>query len=105
MQNLNAGLSKMRNACGMGVLAYHWDAMEYLCSPNNYVSRASLDSRLPFEDFGGETPDISMIQFKFWDLMFYRNCTDKVAKVLMHPERFVGFAWVIGDPMKFRVLQ
>ena len=27
IQNLKAGLIKIRNACGVGVLAYHWEVM------------------------------------------------------------------------------
>ena len=64
IQNLKAGLIKIRNACGVGVLAYHWEAMDYLCILNNYVARVSLGNRLPFEAFWGETPNISMIRFK-----------------------------------------
>ena len=70
VQNLKDGLSKIRNACGVGVLAYQWEAMEYLCSLNIYVARVSIENRLPFESFWGETPDISMIQFKFWDPVY-----------------------------------
>ena len=79
--------------------------MEYLCGINNYIAQARLGNRLPFEAFWGETPDISMIQFKLWDPVYYRNWTDKAGKVLMHPGRFIGFAWIIGDPMTFRLLQ
>ena len=79
--------------------------MEYLCSLNNYVARESLGNRLPFESFWGEMPDISMIWFKLWELVFYRNWTNKTGKVLMHPGRFVWFAWGIGNPMTFKVLQ
>ena len=70
IQKLKASLSKIRNACGEGVVAYHWEAMEYLCDINNYIARASLVNRLPFEAFWGETPDISMIRFKFWDPVY-----------------------------------
>ena len=90
---------------GLGVLAYHFEAMEYLYDINNYVSRMSLGNRLPFELFWGETPDISMIRFKFWETVYYRNWTNKAGKVLMHPRRCVGFAWNIGDPLNFKVLQ
>ena len=64
IQNFKDSLSKIRNACGVGVLAYHWEAMDYLCILNNYVARVSLGNRLPFEAFWGETPNISMIRFK-----------------------------------------
>ena len=51
--------------------------MEYLFDIDNYVSWASLGNRLPFEAFWRETPDISMILFKFWEPVYYRNWTDK----------------------------
>ena len=73
IQNLKAGLNKIRNACGAQVLHYHWEAMECLCSLNNYVARASLGNQLPYEAFWGETPDISMIRFKFWEPVYYQN--------------------------------
>ena len=46
-----------------------------------------------------------MIWFKFWELVYYRNWMDKASKVLMHPRRFMGFAWDICDSMTFKVLQ
>ena len=46
-----------------------------------------------------------MIQFKFWEPMYYRNWTKTASKVLMHPGRFMGFAWDVGNPIKFKVLQ
>ena len=51
IKNFKSGLSKIRNAFGTGVLAYHCKAMDYLCSINNHVSRGSLRNRLPFETF------------------------------------------------------
>ena len=35
IKNLKASLNKIRNACGTGVLAYHCEAMAYLCDINN----------------------------------------------------------------------
>ena len=66
IQNLKDGLSKIRNACGTEVLAYHCEEMNYLCSINNHVDRASLGNQLLFKAFWGDTPDISIIWFKFW---------------------------------------
>ena len=64
IQKLKAGLNKIRNACGTGVLAYDCETMEYLCDVNNYVVRSSFNNNLIYEAFWGETPDISMIRFK-----------------------------------------
>ena len=46
-----------------------------------------------------------MIWFKLWDPVYYRNWTNKAGKVLIHPGRFLGFAWNAGDPMTFKTLQ
>ena len=46
-----------------------------------------------------------MIRFNFWEPVYYQNWTDKAGKIIMHTGRFVGFAWIIGDPMTFKVLQ
>ena len=51
--NLKAGCSKFRNACGAGVLYYHYEMMEYFYNINNYVSQARLNNRLPYEEFWG----------------------------------------------------
>ena len=79
--------------------------MEYLCSINNYVARASLNNQLTYEDLWGKTPEILMISFKFWETVYYRNWTETANKVLMHPGRFMGFAWDIGDHMTFKVIK
>ena len=105
IHNLKAVLIKIRNTCGDEVLAYHWEAMEYLCSLNNYVARASLNNRFPYEAFWGEMPDISMICFKLWKPVYYRNWTEIDGNILMHTGRFMGFAWDVGYPMTFKVLQ
>ena len=46
-----------------------------------------------------------MIQFKFWETMYYRNWTKTASKVLMHPGRFMGFTWDVGNYMIFKVFQ
>ena len=105
IQSLKSGPNKIRNDCGKGVLAYHCEAMEYLCDINNCVAWARLVKRLPFEMFLRETPDVSMITFTLWEPVYYRNCTDKAGKVILHPGKFMGFTWEIGEPMTFKVLQ
>ena len=55
--------------------------------------------------FGGETPYILMISFKLWEPVYFQNCTYKSGKVIMYPRRFFGFAWNVGDPMNFKLLQ
>ena len=104
IQNLKSRCSKIRNTCGTGILAYNCETMEYFFDVNNYVARASLNNWLLYEVFWGETPEISTIRFKFWEPVYFRDWTNKSGKVLMHPRRFVGFNWNIGDPMTFNVI-
>ena len=98
-------MSKVSNACRTGVLAYHYNMMDYLFNVNNYVAWAILNNQLPYEEFWGGTPDISMIWFKFWEPMYFWNWADKASKVFMNPGRSMGFEWNIGDPVTFKVLQ
>ena len=42
---------------------------------------------------------------EFWEPVYYRNWTETASKVIMHPRRFMGFTWDVGDPMTFKVLQ
>ena len=46
-----------------------------------------------------------MTRFKLWEPVYYQNWTDKAGKVLMLPGRFVGSAWIIGEPMTFKLIQ
>ena len=52
------------NACSMEAMSYKYNMWEYLCDVNNYVTRTTINNRLPHEVFWGETLDISMIRFK-----------------------------------------
>ena len=104
IQNLKFGCSKIGNSCGTGVLAYSYNMMEYCCNVNNYVARSSLNKCLLYETFWGETPYISMLRFKFWELVYFRNWTDKYWKVLMHPGIFVGLAWNFVNHINFKAL-
>ena len=78
--------------------------MDYLCDVNNYVAWASLNNRLPYEAFWGEMLDALMIWFKFWEPVYFRKWTNKAGKVVMHPIRFMGFTYNVGDIMTFKVL-
>ena len=46
-----------------------------------------------------------MIRLMFWESVYFQIWTDKAWNILMHPGRFMGFAWNVGDPMNFKLLQ
>ena len=93
IQNIKDGVIKMRNYCGTGDMSYKYDMWEYLCDINNNVVQASLNNIILYGVFGGGTLDISMIHFKLWEQVYFRDLTNKVGKVFMHPGVFWGFAW------------
>ena len=93
------------NACGVGVLVYHSEMMYYLYDVNNYIERSSINNRLPYGVFWGETPEISTIHFKLWEPVYFINWTNKPGKVLIHHGRFVWFDCNVGNQMTFKVLQ
>ena len=53
IQKLKAGVSKIRNACGMGIGAYKYEMMQYICDVNGYVYQDRLNNRLMYEVFWG----------------------------------------------------
>ena len=93
IQNFKAGLGKIRNDCSTGgylhTIGSPWST--YLVLMITFP-RQAIGKWLSVEAFWGETPDISIIRFKFWYPLYYRNWSDKAGKVLMHHGRFVGFA-------------
>ena len=46
-----------------------------------------------------------MIWLELWEPVYYRKWNDKAGKVLMHPGRFEGLAWNVGNTMIFKVFQ
>jgi hypothetical protein len=79
---------------------------QHLCDCLNHTATASLHWRTPIEKLDGDTPDISVFRFKFWEPVWYLVLT-KNTKSLHEPRylrgRFVGIAWTTGDNMCYRV--
>ena len=83
-------------------------ALLYVVYILNRTATASLDWRTPLEVLTGTTPDISpMLQYQFWEPVYYKVGTDKPSFPSEPPEklgRFVGIAETVGHAMTFKVL-
>ena len=79
---------------------------QHLCDCFNHTATASLNWRTPIEKLDGDTPDISVFRFKFWEPVWYLSLTT-ATKSLHEPRylcgRFVGIAWTTGDNMCYKV--
>ena len=83
-------------------------ALLYVVYILNRTATASLDWRTPLEVLTGTTPDISpMLQYQFWEPVYYKVGTNKPSFPSEPPEklgRFVGMAETVGHAMTFKVL-
>ena len=83
-------------------------ALLYVLYILNQTATPSLGWRTPLEVLDGDTPDISaMLQFEFWEPVYYRDGSDGVSFPSGHPEklgRFAGFAENVGHAMTYKVV-
>ena len=55
------------------------------------------------EKLHGDTPDISMFRFKFWQPIWYYEPIARFPQPNFLPGRFVGIAWDHGDAFTYRI--
>ena len=68
------------------------------------MSRRSLKNWTPLEVFTGETPDVSVLRFAFYEPLWYREFNAKADEVKLFPGRFLGISWNVGNALCFKVL-
>ena len=74
---------------------------KHLCDVHNHTALASLKWRTPLKAGQGETPDLSVFRFLFWEPVWFLKGSAQ------HPERqwvkgrFGGIAWTTGDAMTY----
>jgi Reverse transcriptase (RNA-dependent DNA polymerase) len=79
-------------------------ALEYMCYVLNFVARRSLGWRTPYEKHWGDTPDISMFRFVFWQPVWYHTPRRGFPSPKMMKARFLGFAPNTGDAFCFLII-
>ncbi len=83
----------------------YWDyAMEYAVELINHTAIERLKWRTPFERIMGETPDISVFHFIFYEPIYYLDSNARFPQPNMLPGRFLGIARTTGDSFTFYVL-
>ena len=66
------------------------------------MAQKSLKWQTPLESFCGETPDLSIIRFKFYEPVWYREWSAKAGEILLFKGRFMGIAWNVGDALTYK---
>ncbi|MGH3054321.1 MAG: hypothetical protein ACRDL7_05015, partial [Gaiellaceae bacterium] len=70
----------------------------------NRVATKSLGYITPYEYAIGETPDISALQFMFWQPLFYLDPLSRFPQPTERGGRFLGIAEYVGDAMTYWIL-
>jgi hypothetical protein len=77
-----------------------WDyACEYITELINHTATRRLDWRTPSESLHGETPDISVFRYFFYEPIYYMDPSVKFPQHNMLPRRFLGIAPTTGDSL------
>jgi hypothetical protein len=83
----------------------YWDyAVEYAVELVNHTSVERLNWKTPFEKLQGETPDISVFRFIFYEPIYYLDPIARFPHPNMLSGRFLGIAQTTGDSFTFYVL-
>ena len=69
----------------------------------NHLASRKLDWKTPMEKLTGDTPDISMFRFHFWEPIEYLDPSVKQPASGWKKGRFLGINWDAGDDMTFFV--
>jgi hypothetical protein len=85
-----------------GAPSRYWDyAVEYAVELINHTAVQKLNWRTPQEVLMGETPDISVFRFTFYEPIHYHDPNDQFPKPNMLPRRFLGISRTTGDAFTF----
>ena len=77
--------------------------MKFIVDCMNYTASSRTGWRTPIELLNGDTPDITMFRYEFWQPV---EVYDNVAPFPTHKmidARFIGIAWESGDAFTYRV--
>ena len=69
----------------------------------NHTASKRLQWRTHYEAHYGDTPDISVFRFEFWEPIFYHDPHAKFPQPNLLPGRFLGIARTTGDTFTFYV--
>ena len=80
-------------------------AAEHVCFVLNHTASEKLGGRTPIEWLLGHTPDITaLLQFLFWEPIYYRVYIEQFPQPDEALGRFVGISETIGNTLSYRIL-
>jgi hypothetical protein len=80
-------------------------AAEYAVEIINHTAARRIKWRTPYEILHGDTPDISVFRFSFFEPIYYLNPHASYPQLNMLPGRFLGIARTTGDHFTFIIFQ
>lgn len=85
-------------------LKYWCFALEYVTFMRAFIAKRSIGWRTPAEVHWGDTPDISMLRFVFYQPIWYHDPKPAFPNPKMYKGRFLGIAPATGDHFCYRIL-
>jgi hypothetical protein len=76
---------------------------QHLADCHNHTAINSLKWRTPIETADGDTPDISVFRFHFWESVWYLHKSSLMKDRKWMRGRFVGVAWHTGDSLCYKI--
>jgi hypothetical protein len=77
--------------------------MTFVVDCLNHTAQKELDYRTALEKMYGNTPNISMFRFRFWEPVWYFEPTAKYPAANFLQGRFVGITWDCGDSFTYKI--
>ena len=84
-------------------LSRHTWCQKWCADVRNILASRKLNWRTPTEILTGNTPDISVFRFYFWEHVEYFDPSMKQPHDGWLPGRFLGISWDSGDSMTFYI--
>ena len=100
--NLGTMVRRCMRAFGAPISRHAW-CQKWCADVRNILASRKLEWRTPTEILTGDTPDISVFRFHFWQKIEYYEPALKQPYDGWMPGRFLGIAWDSGDAMTFYV--
>eukprot|EP00957_Ditylum_brightwellii_P008391 635390-Ditylum_brightwellii.AAC.1 len=111
-QNQNPSERRIQNVkhCAILLLYYAHAPLVFWCYAVNYImdclnhtSKARLDWRTSKEMLTGNTVDIIVFQYTFWQPLEYIDPSQKFPAIKWKNGQFIGIAWDHGNPFTYLV--
>ena len=84
-------------------ISRHSWCQNWCCDVSNHLASRKLNWRTAKEKLTGETPNISVFRFHFWQEIEYFDHGVKQPSDGWLPGRFLGIAWDSGDSMTYYI--